>query len=286
MKIRYPTSDKARKDFLLLAKEADADFRSGGTPHLPADLAAGLASQHTAFAAAETAIEEATIGVRTHAAAVHAALPLVQNQLRSAWNWAKEQIDWYDGPALLRSYYDLPQQGPNPRPSGRSGWASRAEKVLQGIDASIAAGLAATPNHAKLADAHQALAGALLAQESALRVQVEARKALQDIRQQVDELIRDVLVTLRMGLRKEEKSYQRQVMRRYGAQFVSTGTGEKTGSAQERALPLTPLQSEREIAQEEKPASVAETQAESTPVEMLPVPTLPAMPVTNGVSHD
>lgn len=283
MAVRYPSSDQNRMEFLRLAAETDNRFRAGGSAHLNAESAEALTARHAAFVSAATAMAEAETALREARMAARAALPPVQQQLRSAWGWARDQVNWQDAPAILRTYYQLPEQGRNRIPTKRAGWLHRAGKVLEGIANSIAAGHSAPSNHTALSTAHAALAAAVAEVESASYSEMQARAALRTERRLADDLIRDVVAELRMALRKTDPELGRQIMRTYGADVQGNGSHSVEASS-ERGLSLTEPGAQSSVPAAEPGVTAAESIPTSPPA-IVPASPL-AQPVTNGVAHD
>ena len=217
--VQYPTNDADRLTFLRTALAVAQQDQSLGRPRLHMDTLAELASQAQAFDTARQEVIQAKAAHAQARATADTANRILQAQVRQVWSTVNWRVRWKGVSNQSRTFYGLPQDGPTPFPTNRSGWLAVAEQILIGDPQAVEAGFESAVDAAALQPLHdqaQTTVEAVAATKQDLRL---AQKQLAALRRSVDQLVRRIVQDLRYALRDEARSLQREIMRTYGIRF-------------------------------------------------------------------
>lgn len=216
-----PRSDENRMQFLRKTLDTDLADRRRGQPYLHPDLRDQVAGLLPAFESALKTLN-ARQSVRSQRIQDrNAALDELVTYLRDFWEVLKRRVARERQPTLLLEIYGLPRDGLVPKPTTYEEWLNAAAQVVQGDADATRVGYAAMINpsaeevRTRLDEVYRRAAKVATAE----RDYNLAQEQVVALREEADEIIQDVMDTLRFRLRKLEYDEQRKIMHRYGANF-------------------------------------------------------------------
>ena len=216
-----PRSDEKRLAFLRKTLDADLYDRRRGQPYLHPDLRDQVAGLRPAFERALKTLGARKAGRSQQIQERNEALDELVTHLRDFWEVLKRRVARQRQPTSLLEIYGLPDDGLVPKPTTYEEWLNAAAQVVQGDADATAVGYAPMVNpsaeavRARLDEVYRRAAKVATAE----RNHELAQEHVVELRAEADEVIQDVMETLRFRLRKLDFDEQRQIMRRYGANF-------------------------------------------------------------------
>ena len=216
-----PRSDEKRMQFLCKTLDADLADRRRGHPYLHPDLRDQVAGLLPAFESALKTLDARQSFRSQQIRDRNAALDELVTYLRDFWEVLKRRVAREHQPASLLEIYGLPRDGLVPKPTTYEEWLNAAAQVVQGDADATAVGYAAMINpsaeevRTRLDEVYRRAAAVATAE----RDHNMAQENVVELRAEADEIIQDVMDTLRFRLRNLEFDEQRKIMHRYGANF-------------------------------------------------------------------
>lgn len=239
---RPPKSDLARQAFLETAAKTGQEDIDAGKDYVTQELVTLIVDFLPNY---DIKVENVTMtlsGREKEVREKNEAIASLVTYTHDLWEVLRRRVNRKDEPAEVHTYYRLPLDGKNPTPNSDKEWLTMAENVVAGDAQAEAAGFdeMENPSAAEL-DAVRAAAQTEVDEFApADRAYDEAQEAAEALRPQADELILEVMDSLRYTLRKKDNPSQRRIMRTYGATFSylrgETIDGTVAGGATENIL--------------------------------------------------
>ncbi|MBR8537889.1 hypothetical protein KDU71_20120 [Carboxylicivirga sediminis] len=221
--ILFPTSDNARSQFLKKCISADASVKSEeGTPVLiPQNLLDKGNELLPLFDEKLSSVNSLLSQRSKEVSEKQAALTVLSTWLRDLWEVLRRRTARLNHPAQVLTYYQLPLDGITPRLSKEKDMLEIARRVIDGDAAAVAKGFPAmmNPSVAELQEVLDKAWKEVNDVPAADESYDKAQEAIAEIRDEVDELIRDIYDTLNFMLRKKEAAGRRRILQNYGFRF-------------------------------------------------------------------
>lgn len=217
-----PRSDLARQAFLTTAaKTGQADI-DAGNDYVTQPLVDDIKAFNPGFDSSVEAVTATLSGREKEVREKNEAIIRLIIFVHDLWEVLRRRVNRNKENAEVLTFYQLPLDGVNPEPSGDRQWLEMAENVVEGDAAAEAAGhpLMVNPSAAEVAVVRTAAQTEFDQVAPADRTYDDAQAATEALRPRADELIQEVMDTLRFTLRKLDRPSQRRIMRTYGATFV------------------------------------------------------------------
>ncbi len=216
-----PRSDEKRLAFLHKTLDADLYDRRRGQPYLHPDLRDQVAGLLPAFEKALQTLKASKAVRSQQIQERNDALDELITYLRDFWEVLKRRVAREHQPAYLLEVYGLPEDGLVPKPTTYEEWLNAAAQVVKGDAEAAGVGYASMVNpsaeevRTRLDEVYRRAAEVGTAE----RNYGMAQEHVVELRAEANEVIQDVMDTLRFRLRKLDFDEQRQIMHRYGANF-------------------------------------------------------------------
>ena len=239
---RAPRSDLERQAFLETAAKTGQEDIDAGNNYISQELVEEINAFVPGFDTKVEAVTQTLSGREKEVREKNEAVASLITYTHDLWEVLRRRVNRKDEPAEVLTYYRLPLDGKNPTPNSDKEWLTMAENVVEGDAQAVAAGFdaMANPSAAEL-DAVRATTQTEVDEVApADRQYDEAQEEAATLRPQADELILEVIDSLRFTLRKKDAPSQRRIMRTYGATFTflrgETIEGTVDGGATENIL--------------------------------------------------
>lgn len=219
---RAPRSDLERQAFLETAAKTGQEDIDAGKDYLSQELVTSITDFLPNY---DLKIENVTLflsGREKEVREKNEAISDLVTYTHDLWEVLRRRVNRKDEPAEILTYYRLPLDGKNPTLHTDSEWLTMAENVVAGDAQAVAAGFDAmiNPTAAELDAVRVATQTEVDEVAPADRQYDEAQEAAATLRPQADELILEVMDSLRYTLRKKDAPSQRRIMRSYGAKYT------------------------------------------------------------------
>jgi len=221
-KYRQPESDLARQAFLETTEKTGQKDIDAGNMYISQELVEEINAFVPGFDTKVEAVTQTLSGREKEVREKNEAISTLVTYAHDLWEVLKRRVNRKGEPAEVHTYYRLPLDGKNPTLYTDREWLTMAENVVAGDAQAVADGFDAmvNPSAAEL-DAVRSTAQTEVDEVSpADRAYDQAQEAAATLRPQADELIQEVMDSLRYTLRKKDAPSQRRIMRSYGATFT------------------------------------------------------------------
>ncbi len=218
---RAPRSDSARLKFLAKTLQAARHDRRTDRSYLPRSLVEEVADLLPTF---DTALQTLKIRQNERSQRIetrNAALDRLETYLRDFWEVLKRRVERQGQPTSRLEIYGLPADGKVPKLTTYESWLNAAAAAIQGDLEAVTVGYAPMVNPSAeelrtvLDEVYQETADVAAAE----RAYDKAQETVNLLREEADQLIKDVVDTLRFKLRKKPPAEQRRILHLYGARF-------------------------------------------------------------------
>ena len=219
--LRIPHSDVARLTFLRTAAQTAVMDQANGliyiTPDTLRELNDFLNIFDLAFLKVSAAVGERSREVEES----EAAMTELKQVLDDLWEVLRRRVRRHNEPVGVFRFYGLDVDGRSSQLDAHEDWLELTEQVIAGDRLAVEAGYATAvcPTTIELQAVLDSARKELSDVTPAERELNRAQAAVLSLRQQADDLIRDIIEELRFHARKEDPASQRHIMRAYGASY-------------------------------------------------------------------
>lgn len=234
-----PKSDEARLTALSAALATSAADRLAGQSYIGQETETALAAFVPQFRTAYEALSS-SLSVRSRETRQRReAMAKVEMHVLDIWEGVRRRMRRQDHSVEVLSYYGLPLDGANVKPTTAAGWLSVAGQIIQGDANAAAAGYPpiCNPTAAELQTAVTATQAEVTEANMADRAYDEAQAGLAALRAQADSWLEEVMADLRYHIRHVDSASQRRISRTYGATYEYAQGEPRDPDDQEEPLP-------------------------------------------------
>ena len=150
------------------------------------------------------------------------ALKYLRTVMRDMWVVLKRRVNRMEQPDEVLTFYQLPLSGKIPNIKKETEILAVTAKMVIGDSLAVGAGYPAiqNPSAEELQDAITKATKEIDDVAPADRQYDIAQEAVEELREPVDNYIKDVIEQLKFNLRKKDTSSKRRIMRSYGIEFI------------------------------------------------------------------
>ncbi len=223
-KYRKPISDLARQAFLETSAKTGQEDIDTGKNYISQELVTTIDDFLPNYDLKVENVTKFLSGREKEVREKNEAISNLVIYTHDLWEVLRRRVHRKNEPAEVLTYYRLPLDGKNPTPNSDKEWLTMAENVVAGDAQAVADGFDAmqNPSAAELNTERATTQTEVDEVAPADRAYDEAEEATATLRPQADELIQEVMDSLRYTLRKKDAPSQRRIMRTYGATYSYT----------------------------------------------------------------
>ncbi len=233
IQLQTPRGDERRLetlDQLISVAEQDA---LAGRVYVSAEVLATATAVRDQFAAKMNLLSETLATRMQRVAEKDEAIALLERFSRDAWEGLKRRRVRQGLPPAVLTYYGLSESGEVPGALPQRSWLTKSQTIIEGDDEAFAAGYERLrePNQAEIQTVRDAADAAFKAVPMADRTHDIAQEDVAALREQVDDILAEVVRDIRYhaGREKKDKESERRVMRSFGFTYITRNpTAEET----------------------------------------------------------
>lgn len=216
-----PKNDEARLTFVNAALETSKADRAASGSAISTETETALAAFVPQFKAAYDALSSTQTVRSREARQRREAMAALETTLLDMWEGVRRRARRLGHSVEVLSYYGLPMDGTNIRPTSTEGWISLSGRAIHGDAEAVAAGFPpiCNPTAAELQAAMDTAKTETSEAKQADRVFDQAQSDLAVLREEANGWIEEVMADLRYNLRRLDSESQRRVMHTFGATF-------------------------------------------------------------------
>ncbi len=217
-----PRNDESRLTFSSAALETSKADRLAANSYLSMETETALATFVPQLKNAYESLSSTLTARSREARQRREAVTKLEMNVLDVWEGVRRRARRLDHSVEVLSYYGLPMDGVNIKPTTTEGWISVGGRVVKGDVDAIAAGYSPICNPSA-ADVQAAIDNAQAETTEAKRadrVYDDAQAAMSALREEANNWIEEVMADLRYNLRRLDNESQRRIMRSYGATFA------------------------------------------------------------------
>lgn len=216
-----PKNDEARLTFVNAALETSKADRAASGSAISTETETALAAFVPQFKAAYEALSSTQTVRSREARQRREAMAALETTLLDMWEGVRRRARRLGHSVELLSYYGLPMDGTNVRPTSTEGWIALSGRAIHGDAEAVAAGYPpiCNPTAAELQTAMDTAQTETSEAKQADRVFDQAQADLAVLREEANGWIEEVMADLRYNLRRLDSESQRRIMRTYGVTF-------------------------------------------------------------------